>query len=82
MSRLVVNGGFTPHAASSEMFSPNAIGVGAINTVPTFAPTPMASGLNVKPLIRDRARYNFDEPRPGVWNLSLRSAWRIDIVRS
>ena len=28
-------------------FSPNAIGVGAINAVPTFAPTPMALGLNV-----------------------------------
>ncbi len=34
------------------MFSPNAIGVGAIDAVPTLAPalapTPMALGLNVK----------------------------------
>jgi len=28
-------------------FSPNAIGVGVINAVPTFAPTPMALRLNV-----------------------------------
>ena len=28
-------------------FSPNAIGLGAINVVPTFAPTPMALGLNI-----------------------------------
>ncbi len=46
-----------PHAASCETFSPNAIGVEAINASPTFAPTPMALGLNVKPLIRDRVRY-------------------------
>ena len=37
-----------PHTVTSETFSPNAIGVGAINWVPTFAPTPMALGLNVK----------------------------------
>jgi len=43
------------------MFSPNAIGVGAINAVPTFAPTPMALGLNVKPLIHDRVRYNVQQ---------------------
>jgi len=39
------------------MFSPNASGVGAINAVPTFAPTPLALGLNVKSPIRDRVRY-------------------------
>ena len=53
----VANKESIPHAASSETFSPNAIGVGAINAVPTFAPTPMALGLNVKPLIHDRVRY-------------------------
>ena len=37
-----------PHATSSETFSPNAIGVGAINGVPASAPTPMALGLNVE----------------------------------
>ncbi len=46
-----------PHAASSETFSLNAIGVRAINAVPTFAPTPMALGLNVKPLMHDRVGY-------------------------
>ena len=35
-------------AVSDETFSPNANGVGAINAVPTFAPTPLALGLNVK----------------------------------
>ncbi len=29
------------------MFSPNANGVGAIDAVSTFAPTPLALGLNV-----------------------------------
>ena len=31
-----------------ETFSPNANGVGAINAVPTFAPTPVALGLNME----------------------------------
>jgi hypothetical protein len=46
-----------PHAVSSETFSPNAIGVGAINAVATFTPTPMALGQNLKRLILDRVRY-------------------------
>ncbi len=54
---LVRAGSFVPHAASSETFSPNASGVGAVHAVPTFAPTPLALGLNVKPLILDRVRY-------------------------
>ena len=36
------------HAATSETFSPNAIGVGASDALPPFAPTPMALGLNVE----------------------------------
>ena len=42
-----------------ETFSRNANGVRAINGSLPFAPTPMALGLNVKPLIRDRAKYKF-----------------------
>ena len=42
---------FILYAATSETFSPNAIGVGAIDALPTFAPTPMALGLNVECLI-------------------------------
>ena len=34
------------HAVTSETFSPNAIGVGVIDVLPAFAPTPMALGLN------------------------------------
>ncbi len=30
------------------MFSPNASGVGEINELPAFAPTPLTLGLNVK----------------------------------
>ena len=46
------------HAVTSETFSPNAIGVGAIDALPTFAPTPMALGLNVKCLIHGRVKSN------------------------
>ena len=49
-----------PHAATSDTLSPYAIGVGAIDAVPTFAPTPMALGLNVKaqPVIRGGLFWN------------------------
>ncbi len=39
---------FMLHAATSETFSPNAIGVGASDALPPFAPTPMALGPNIE----------------------------------
>ena len=56
-TKLTVHLGFILRTAESETFSRNANGVRAIQDSPAFAPTPLALGLNVKCLIRGRAKY-------------------------